>query len=369
MVPFPYGTVSILGGSVSTAHSRDAGDHMRSPGIRGVARRAGVSTTTISRVLNGSPAVSPETARRVWEAAQALGFRVNAIGRSLATGRSRVVGMLIPTLTNPVFSGSVTGFGREAERAGFGVLLAASDYDPQRELGVVEMFLSQRVEGMALTLTVPSAPVLKTVRQAGVPVVLLYNNVPRRLGVSSVCVDDRRLARELVGLILRAGHTRVMMVTGKFASSDRARRRYEGYVAAMRDAGLKPMPPIEVPYLEGNVGLALQPVMTGADPPTALFCSNDLLAISVIDALRSLGLEVPGHVSVAGVDGIEVGRFLHPRLTTVELPTVEMGRNAWRVLARQFEDKISPGPRFLTYRIDPGGTVRSLGAAADAAHD
>lgn len=341
---------------------------MRSPGIREVARRARASITTTSRVLNGSPAVSPETARRVREAAQALGFRVNAIGRSLATGRSRVVGMLIPTLTNPVFSGSVTGFAREAERAGFGVLLAASDYDPQREIDVVEMFLSQRVEGMALTLTVPSAPVLKMVRQAGVPVVLLYNNVPRQLGVSSVCVDDHRLARELVSLILRAGHARVMMVTGKFASSDRARRRYEGYVAAMRGAGLKPMPPIEVPYLESNVGLFLRPIMTGADPPTALFCSNDLLAISVIDALRSLGLDVPRHVSVAGVDGIEVGRFLHPRLTTVVLPTVEMGQNAWQVLVRQFEDKVPPGPQFLPYRIDPGGTVHPLGAVVPPTH-
>jgi DNA-binding LacI/PurR family transcriptional regulator len=342
---------------------------MRKPGIREVARRAGVSATTISRVLNESPAVRPETARRVRETMQVLGFRVNAIGRSLVTGRSRVLGMLIPTLTNPVFSGSVTGFVHEAERAGFGVLLAASDYDPQREMGIVEMFLSQRVDGMALTLTAPSAPALKIVRRAGVPVVVLYNNVPSRFGVACICVDDLRLGRELVKLILRAGHRRVAMVTGKFAPSDRARRRYEGYVAAMRDMGLRPTPPIEVPYLDGDVGRALRPVMASDHAPTALFCSNDLLAISVIDALRSLGHEVPREVSVAGVDGIEVGRFLRPRLTTVVLPTVEMGRSAWQALVSQFEDQTPPRLRFLAHRIDPGGTVCRLRAAVVAARD
>jgi DNA-binding LacI/PurR family transcriptional regulator len=342
---------------------------MKKPSIREVARRAGVSATTISRVLNDSAAVRPETARRVRQTMQALGFRVNAIGRSLVTGRSRVLGMLIPTLNNPVFAGSVTGFAQEAERAGYGVLLAASDYDPNRELRIVEMFLSQRVEAMVLTLTSPSAPALKVVRRAGVPVVVLYNRVSPRLGIACICVDDLSLARELVGLFLQAGHRHIAMVTGKFAPSDRARRRYEGYVGAMHDAGLKAEPPIEVPFLEGDVGLALQSVMAPPDPPTALFCSNDLLAISVIDALHALGREVPRDVSVVGVDGIEVGRFLRPRLTTAVLPTVEMGQTAWLALVGLFEGKTPPSIQFLQHRIDPGGTVCPLRAGDFSAHD
>jgi DNA-binding LacI/PurR family transcriptional regulator len=333
-------------------------------GIRHVARLAGVSPTTISRVLNGAPGVRPETAARVRAVIQSVGFRVNAIGRSLVTGRTRVVGMLIPTLTNPVFSGSVTGFVREAEQAGFGVLLATSDYDARRETAAVEMFLSQRVAGMALILTAPSAAILSTVRRARVPLVLLYNHVPARSQVVSVCVDDYGLARELVTHMLQTGHRRIAMVTGVFASSDRARHRFNGYVAAMRAAGLAPMAPIEVDYLGTEFAGDLRPIMTRRDPPTALFCSNDLLAIAVIDAVRSLGFDVPEDVSVAGVDGIEMGRFVRPRLTTAALPTVDMGRTAWEVLAGFFEGRSASGPRVLPHRLELGGTIQPPGASA-----
>jgi DNA-binding LacI/PurR family transcriptional regulator len=337
---------------------------MQRIGIREVARLAGVSPTTISRVLNDAPGVRPETAARVRAVIQSVGFRVNAIGRSLVTGRTRVVGMLIPTLANPVFSGSVTGFVREAEAAGFGVLLATSDYDAKREAAAVELFLSQRVAGVALTLTAPSRAALDVVRQARVPLVLLYNHVPARARMPAVCVDDRRLATELVALMLERGHQRIVMVTGAFHSSDRARHRYQGYAEAMRSRGLTPLAPVEVDYLNPDLGGALRPVMTRPDRPTALFCSNDLLAISVIDTVRSLGFDVPEDVSVAGVDGIELGRVLRPRLTTAVLPTVEMGQAAWRVLAGLLDGKRA-GSQILTHGLDPGGTVQSPGPGLD----
>jgi DNA-binding LacI/PurR family transcriptional regulator len=324
--------------------------------IRDVARRARVSVATVSRALHGNGPVAARTAARVRRAAAALGYRLNAVGRSLVTARTGVLGVMVPTLTNPVFAGSVAGLTLEARRAGYEILLAASDYEVGRELEIIETFLSQRVEGLALTLTDPDGPAAARVASAEVPLVLLYNQ-PKRLASPCVAVDDRRAADEMVSLLIAAGHRRVAMVAGRFAASDRARRRYDGYLAAMRRARLLPLGLIEVPFLGGNVGEALRPVLTRADTPTALFCSNDLLGLAVIDAARELGRRVPQDLSVAGFDGIEVGRLIRPRLATVVQPTVEMGRAAGALLLRTLEGSRPPRRRLLPYEIYRGETI------------
>lgn len=324
--------------------------------IRDVARRAGVSIATVSRVLNASGRVAPVTARRVRRAAQALDYRVNAVGRSLATARTGVLGVLVPTLANPVFSGSVTGLARQARRAGYDILLAVSDYDAERELEVLETFLSQRVEGLALTLTDPDGPAAEVALAADIPLVLLFN-IPKSRKIAHVAVDDYRAGREMVEAMVRAGHRRVAMVTGRFASSDRARRRYDGYLAALSHAGLEAVPPLEVPFLDGDVRTPLETALGRRDPPTAFFCSNDLLALAVIDALRALGRPVPAAVSVAGFDGIEVGRLIRPRLSTVVMPTVVIGETAFQALLGQVHGERKILARLVPHEIDLGGTI------------
>ncbi len=326
--------------------------------MRTVARQAGVSVATVSRTLNGGP-VAPATAERVRRVAAALGYRVNAVGRSLVTARTRVVGVLVPTLTNPVFAGSVTGLAETVRRAGYEILLAVSDYQAGRELEVVETFLSQRVDGLVMTLTAADGPVTETVQRAGVPLVLLYN-VPKRPGPPFVAVDDAGAAAAMVAALVQAGHRRIAMVAGRFAESDRARRRYDGYVRALRRAGLAPYGLVEVPFLGAQVAEALAPLLERPDPPTALFCSNDLLALAVIDAVRRLGREVPAHISVSGFDGIEVGRLIRPRLTTVVYPTVEMGRLAGDLLLRRMAGR-RIGHRYVPYELFPGDTVAPWG--------
>ena len=315
-----------------------------------------MSIATVSRALNGGGPVAARTAARVHRAATALGYRVNAVGRSLVTARTRVLGVMVPTLTNPVFAGSVAGLTLEARRAGYEILLAASDYEAGRELEVVETFLSQRVEGVVLTLTDPDGPAASVVLGAGLPVVLLYN-VPKRLKVSYVAVNDRAAADEMVNVLIAAGHRRVAMVAGRFAASDRARRRYDGYLAAMRRAGLTPLSLVEVPFVGGNLREALGPLLGSAEPPTALFCSNDLLALAVIDAARQLGWHVPRDLSVAGFDGIEVGRLVRPRLATVVQPIVEMGRTAGELLLAALGSGRAPRHRLLPYELYRGETI------------
>ncbi len=324
--------------------------------IRDVARRARVSIATVSRVLNGSAPVAEATAARVRRAAAALGYRVNAVGRSLATARTRVLGVLVPTLTNPVFAASVMGLALETRASAYEILLAPSDYDAAREFQIVETFLSQRVEGLALTLTDPDGRTAALIRRERLPVVLLYN-APQRPGIPYVAVDDRAAADAMVSAFIRAGHRRIAMIAGSFAASDRARRRYDGYVRAMRRARLRPLPRVEVPFLGGNLREALAPLLAARTPPTALFCSNDLLALAVIDAARQLGRDVPGDLSVAGFDGIEVGRLVRPRLATVVQPAVEMGRAAGRLLLAALSGTRYPGRQVLPHEIYLGETI------------
>lgn len=191
---------------------------------------------------------------------------------------------------------------------------------------------------------------------AKVPLVLLYNQ-PKRLASPHVAVDDRRAAEEMVTALIAAGHRRVAMVAGRFVASDRARRRYDGYLAAMRRARLRPLGLIAVPFLGGNLVEALRPMLARPDTPTALFCSNDLLALAVIDAARELGRRVPQDLSVAGFDGIEVGRLIRPRLATIVQPTVEMGRAAGALLLRMLEGARSPRRQLLPYEIYHGETI------------
>ncbi len=147
------------------------------------------------------------------------------------------------------------------------------------------------------------------------------------------------------------------MVAGHFVASDRSRRRYDGYLQAMRAARLRPLTLIEVPFLGGDLPAALEPLLRGPRPPTALFCSNDLLALAVVDAARRLGREVPRDVSVAGFDGIEVGRLVRPRLATVVQPTVEMGRAAGQLLLARLGGARRVTSRVLPYDIYAGETI------------
>lgn len=330
--------------------------------IRDVARRAGVSTATVSRLINGSGPVGAATAARVRAAIDALDFRLNGVGRSLKTAQTRTLGVVIPSMTNPVFADAVAGIDEAARVAGYGLMFTSTEYDPEREQEAVASLLGNRVDGLILTVADPErSAVLDRLDAAATPYVLTYNQ-PGPGGRPTVTVDNVAAGRAVAAHLAGLGHARLGMISGPFRASDRAAARRHGFLAGAAAHGLAQPAVREMSFLETDALSVLRPLY--AEPgtaPTALFCSNDLLAIAVIGALGRLGLAVPDAVSVVGFDGIAIGTHLHPTLATVVQPSREMGRAATRQLLGRLSGEGTPESVLLPHRLREG---ESAGQAA-----
>ncbi|MFN7572781.1 MAG: LacI family DNA-binding transcriptional regulator [Betaproteobacteria bacterium] len=334
--------------------------------IHDVARRAKVSAATVSRVLNESATVAPGTVARVRRAVQALNFRPNLAGRSLRAARTRSLGVVVPTLANPVFAECLAGVEAAARAHGHTLSLATTGYRAAAEEDAVEALLRQRVDGLVLTVTDAARNrVLDRLDRERVPYVLVFNQLARAER-PTVSVDNRAAAREAVEHLIGLGHRAIRMVTGQFRQSDRARLRYRGYREAMTAAGLAPLPPLQMPFLAPDARMLLVEALAARSRPTAFFCSNDHLALTVIRDLRALGRRVPDEVSVAGFDGIRIGGLTAPSLTTVVQPSEEIGRAAVDRLLHSIADAPLPVPAILPHTLRQGESTAAPAAAKTA---
>lgn len=288
--------------------------------IRDVAAKAGCSIATVSRVATGSGPVSEEMRRRVVAAALNLGFPID---RTRIDTRP-VIGVLLPSLANPVFAAALSGIEQCARARNLSTIVAQSHYDPRREETAVAALVAERPRGLILTVCDPASSVaIANVIGQGLPAVTIYNSgTPDALG--SVQVDNRKAMATVTGALTALGHRRILFVGGSFASSDRSAARYGGFCDALRAAGAEPLPPLEVDFIDAESDIDLSAAIHRF-APTAITASNDLLAVTVMASLRKMGLSVPGDISVTGFDGIEIARLMAPKLTTVAQPSRTMG--------------------------------------------
>lgn len=328
------------------------------PTVHDVAARAGVSIATVSRVINASGPVSETTEARVRAAMEATQFRPNRAGRALKTARSRTVGVLVPTLRNPVFADAVEGIDTAGAAAGYDVLLASSRYDLARERRAIETLLEHRVEGVLLTVAdAATSMALALLREARCPFVLLFN--PTRAGEAGVSIDNLAAAADLVSELVARGHRRIDMIAGKRSQSDRSELRRAGYCRALSRHDLPAGEVVEVDIETTDLSAELARLLSAASPPTALFCSTDMLAIAAIRALSQLGHRVPEDVAVAGFDGVAPGAWISPALATVVQPAQEIGRTGLVHLLDRIERGAAPQSRNLAYEVRLGETLGS----------
>ncbi|AOK09732.1 TPA: substrate-binding domain-containing protein [Burkholderia vietnamiensis] len=299
--------------------------------IKDVAALAGFSIATVSRAINAPHTVSPATLAAIRTAIDTLQFRPSPLGRQLRGERTRLVGVVVPTVANPVFADCLQGIDELATAAGFKLILMTTEYDAARERHAIETLREQRVEGLILTVAdADTHPLLDMLDRDGPHYVLMHNDTQRR---PSVSVDNRRAAYDGVRLLTARGHRRVLMLAGSLAASDRARQRHLGYAQALAEADVATLPPVEVDFNAAELPDAVLAHLTArATRPTALFCSNDLLAMVVMRGLRRAGFSVPDDLSVLGFDGIAIGELLTPPLASVATPNQDIGRHAWRRL-------------------------------------
>ena len=319
-----------------------------------VARKAGVSPATVSRAFNQPELLKPATLARIKAVARSDDFRPNRVGRSLRAGSTRTIGLLLPTLGNPVFAECFEGAEQHARQAGYSVMMATTGYAPEVETTAVQTFLDHQVDGLLLTVGAPARnKALAMLQAADMPHMLVYNESGAHPFVS---VDNHAAARDMMQVLAALGHRRVAMVTGPLSASDRARRRLVGARAEARTLGLNEVAHLVMPAHTAASREVLQAALRGPSAPTALFCSNDLLAASVITHLVAMGYAVPRDISVCGFDGSAIGALMVPPLTSVEQPSRQIGATACAHLLTRLLGGQTSSVR-LSHRILPGGTV------------
>lgn len=302
--------------------------------ILAVARESGVSVATVSRVFNFPDRVRPDTRSRVHAVAQKLGYHPNASAQTLRTKSSKVIGVVLPTLLNPVFAECLQGVAQAAREGGYAILPMTTEYAIAHEEHAVNQLVAANVDGMVLVVSNPrGSKALDRLRLRGVRFVLAYN---RDASHPCVSVDSEQAVASVVARLVELGHRRIAMVSGELSASDRAQQRLRGYTAGMQAAGLQPRL-LEVPFIDAAAG-EIHKLVTGRSAPTALVCSNDLLAIRAMRAVHRAGLRIPQDISVVGFDGIALGRDLMLELGTVAQPNADIGHTAARLLIDAIRD-------------------------------
>lgn len=299
--------------------------------IRHVADAAGVSTATVSRVLNGSPRVSDDTRQRVLVEAARLDYWPNGAARSLTTSRSHAIGVLLPDLFGEFFSEVIRGIDHAARLERFQILLSSSHANTD-ELLQAACSLHGRIDGLiAMALDRGSARAAKRISQS-FPVVLMNAGLPVR-ECSTVSIANFDGAYAMVDHLLGLGHRRMVMIKGPTGNVD-ARERLRGYRKALRKAGVPSAECLEVPgdFTESSGYQAAAVILRHRPRPTAVFAANDYMAIGLLSALRQTGINVPADIAVAGFDDIAITQYLNPPLTTVHVDAYELGEHAVRLL-------------------------------------
>jgi DNA-binding LacI/PurR family transcriptional regulator len=301
--------------------------------IRDVAKQAGVSKSTVSRVLNDSSRVDADTRKRVLETARKLNYYRDASAHRLARGgRSDFFGLLISDVENPVFPEMIKSFETCAAAKGYNLFLCATNYDANRTESAVRKMIENGVRGVAImTSSATEATALELAsRQIAVLVVDLETTRKR---ISSITIDYAGGVREAADHLAQLGHNRVTFIAGP--DERRSARRYrETVIRILHEKNLQVQQIVECDQtLEGGRA-AIWKLSSAGTPPTALICINDLAAIGAMSALREMGVRVPGQVSVIGCEDIYMARFVNPPLTTVKLDRKCLGKMAFEILEK-----------------------------------
>jgi LacI family transcriptional regulator len=301
--------------------------------ISDVARAAGVSKSTVSRVLSGkTEQMRKETRERVLQAIDELGYRPSSVARSLVSKRTSTLGLVVPDIANPFFSDVTRGAEHEASAKGYSVFLCNTEEDPRREMAVLESLEEKRVDGLVLCSSRLGEDELRAALDHH-PAAVLVNRRLEGYDVGVVQVDDEAGGRVATQHLLQAGHRAVGFLAGP-PTSYSGRRRVRGYRAALEAAGLPYNPAWVWPCssgVEGGRG-TVSALLTDHPKLTALLCYNDLVAVGALLACAALGRRVPDDLAIVGFDDIPLAALVTPPLTTCHGPRYELGIQAMRLL-------------------------------------
>jgi DNA-binding LacI/PurR family transcriptional regulator len=310
----------------------------KAPDIRTVAALAKVSIATVSRTINGSPAVSERLSKRVWQAIEHLNYFPNTHARSLVSGRSRILGIIVENITNPFFPELIQSFEEIAVAHGYEILVSSSNSNAAVLTACVRRMLERKVEGVAVMTFGQEEPLLDRLVHNDIPMVLAEFKLDAPKS-STILLDYTTGIHAAINHLAELGHEKIAFLAGPHKLHSAVTREND-FRAAMQDAGL----PIHKKWiiecdhtLKGGVA-GFEKLHALPARPTAILCSNDMTAIGVLRAAYKEGLRVPQDLSVIGLDDIAFAEFTLPPLTTIRMSRTDLARAAFEALRQQAED-------------------------------
>lgn len=335
-----------------------------------VARRAGVSTATVSRVMSGQKnVVSAATRRRVLRAVEQLGYTPNSAAKNLRTLKSRKLLVTVPDIANPFFALILQGIEDAAQREGYNVLLGDTQHDAEREDRYAQMLRRKEADGLIFLghrLPAEAEQIVADAAPRCAPIVNGCEFSPQ-LGVPSVHIDNSKAAHEAMDYLYSLGHRRVAVITGPLVSP-LSRDRLRGVVAAARAAGLHDkLVTVNGDFSIGSGVTGAERLLQSKTVPTAIFCFNDEMAMGVIETARRRGVRVPEQLSVIGFDDIRFARHTDPPLTTVAQPMRDIGEGCVRLLLEILQGQVvDPVSITLPHELTIRGSTGPVGGRTKA---
>lgn len=326
-------------------------------GVKAVAEAAGVSIATVSRVLNNPDSVNIEMRTRVQEVAARLRYMPNSAAKALRMQRTRLIGAVIPTLDHAFFARMTDAFQEALVASGYMVLIITVGFDNSQIFGDVRQLIERGIEGLLLVGRVEDTALLNLIKGRNLVALSTYS-VNRMASIPSVGFDNYRSMKQVVGYLLRLGHTRLAMIAGPTLGNDRQQDRIQAFHDARKEHRIRdPWHVHERQYSHALEDGASAMRQIHADYPdvTAVVCTSDSFAFGALSECRKLALKVPEYISIAGHDDLDFAAFLDPGLTTMSVPARQMGQ----IAAQKLIDALEHGEALTSLTLDSELMVRA----------
>jgi DNA-binding LacI/PurR family transcriptional regulator len=330
-----------------------------------IARLAGVSLATVSRAIHSPGLLRPPTRQRVLQVMAEHHYVYNAAAGDLSRQRSTVIGLTVPTTRNPIFATSTLAIEERAQEKGFSIILGNTRYHPETERQLLQNFQERRVAGVILTgYAIQQEEIVRSIVASGIPCLVIWEQLPDA-ALDYVGFDNLAASRTMTDYLIGLGHRRIGLIIGPYSKIGRVQKRFDGYRQALQGHGLVLDPALVIenaPVLEDGRE-AMRRLMSLPARPTAVFAASDLLAIGALRAAKEMGLRVPQDVSLAGFDDIDFAAYCDPPLTTMRVPSHDIGHLAATVLMETIE---SGQPQKRRYCLNTDLIIRASCAAPRA---
>ncbi len=310
--------------------------------INDIARQAGVSIATVSRALNGHGLVKEETRQKILKIAHELNYTPNPIARGLSTQKTETLGIILPELVDEFFMDLIHGIDEEAYRQGYYILLSSSHSQRNIVETSLEFMTSGRVDGVILMAPKMRHELMDLVAKSKRPIVLL-NCIANIKGIASFNIDNLGGAFAITQHLVDHGYKKIALITGPEGNCD-AEERLKGFKKALEQNNIALNEDFIIPgdftIKSGYYGF--NRLFTQRNKPEAVFAANDMMALGIYQAAKTMGLKIPEDIAVVGFDDIRLSHYIHPRLTTIHVPIQELGSRAVRYLIKMIRQEVDP---------------------------